>query len=165
MHARHCQIEIEEYMMNQRSVFLIASSIAVIFMVSGIAMIFVGWNLYSEQQKLLSWGIEAEGQIIGFQRLKVEHENRLRDNFVPIVEFRLESGKMVTFMGAVAERFWSNYQMGKAVIVVYDPGFPEDARINELAEIWFAPAMLFLIGLGAALILPYTVWKYYSKGD
>ena len=103
MHARHCQIEIEEYMMNQRSVFLIASSIAVIFMVSGIAMIFVGWNLYSEQQKLLSWGIEAEGQIIGFQRLKVEHENRLRDNFVPIVEFRLESGKMVTFMGAVAE--------------------------------------------------------------
>ena len=147
--------------MNQRSGFLIAASIAAVFMASGIVMIFIGWNLYSEQQQLQSQGIEAKGQIIGFQRLKVEHENRLRENFVPIVEFRTESGEMVTFMGAVAERFWSNYQLGKAVIVVYDPEFPEDAAINELAEIWFAPAMLFLIGLGATLIPPYTIWRHY----
>ena len=132
-------------------------------MASGMAMIFIGWNLYSEQQKLLSRGIEAEGQIIGFQRLKIEHENRLRDNFVPIVEFRIESGKMVTFMGAVAERFWTNYQPGKAVIVVYDPEFPENARINELAVLWFAPAVLFLTGLGATLIPPYTIWRRYSS--
>lgn len=151
--------------MNQKSGFPGVASIAAVLMVSGMAMIFTGWSLYSEQQQLLSRRTEAEGLIIGFQRLKVEHENRLRENFVPIVEFRVESGEMVTFMGAVAERFWSNYQIGKAVIVAYDPEFPEDARINELGEIWFAPAMLFLIGLGAALILPYTVWKYYSKGD
>ena len=152
-------------MMNQRSGFLIAASIAAVFMASGIVMIFIGWNLYSEQQQLQSQGIEAKGQIIGFQRLKVEHENRLRENFVPIVEFRTESGEMVTFMGAVAERFWTDYQMGKAVTVVYDPQIPEDASINELAEIWFAPAMFLLIGLGAALIPPYSIWKHYSIGD
>ena len=161
MYARHFQIEIEAYMMNRGSRFLIAASIAAIFMVSGITMIFLGWNLYSEQQKLLSRGIEVEGQIIGFQRLKVEHENRLSDNFVPIIEFRIESGKMVTFMGAVAERFWTDYQMDKAVIVVYNPEFPEDARINELAEIWFAPTILLLIGLGATLIPPYTICRRY----
>ena len=147
--------------MNRKSGFLVAASIAAIFMVSGIAMSFLGWNLYSEQQKLLSRGMEAKGQIIGFQRLKVEHENRLSDNFVPIIEFRIESGERVTFMGAVAERFWSNYQMGKAVVVVYDPEFPEDAIINELAEIWFVPTMLILIGLGATLIPPYTIWRRY----
>ena len=149
--------------MNRRSGFLSTASIAAIFIVSGIAMIFTGWNLYSEQQKLLSRGIEAEGQIIGFQRLKIEHANRLRNNFVPIVEFSIESGERVTFMGAVAERFWTNYQRGKAVIVVYDPEFPENARINELAVLWFAPAVLFLTGLGATLIPPYTIWRRYSS--
>ncbi|MCK5915114.1 MAG: DUF3592 domain-containing protein [Deltaproteobacteria bacterium] len=131
---------------------LFAKSPAVIFVVLGLAMMFFGWNLYSEQQKLRAWGIETEGQIVGFQRLKVEHENRLKQNFVPVVMFKTESGEDVTFMGGVAERFWTDYQMGKTVLVVYNPESPWNARINELAKIRFVPVMLFLFGLGVALL-------------
>ena len=150
--------------MNQKSELLILTSITAIFVVFGLAMIFFGWSLYSEQQKMLSWGIETEGQIVGLRRIGVAGKNRLHDaNLVPVVIFRTESGEEVTFMGAIAERFWTNYQMSQAVTVIYDPEKPYDARINELAEIRFAPAIFFLIGLGAALIPTYTIWRHHRS--
>ncbi len=49
--------------------------------------------------------------------------------------------------------------MGDTVRVVYDPADAENARIDELAELWFAPALLAVIGADALIIPPYTMWR------
>ena len=140
------------YAVTRRAKPLFVMSVAVIFVALGLAMILFGWNLYSEQQKLRAWGVETEGQIVGFQRLKVEHENRLDINFVPVVMFKTESGEDVTFMGGVAEWFWTDYQMGESLTVIYKRESPWDARIDELVKIRFLPVILIWVGLGVALI-------------
>ncbi len=124
----------------------------------GLLMIYRGCSLYAAQLKLPPQGVETEGRIVGFQRLKVEHDDR-RQDFVPVVMFKTESGEDVTFMGVAAEQFWTNYQMGKTVIVSYDPRSPWDAGINEFANIRYVPIMLILLGSATALISPYIIWR------
>ena len=156
--------KIQKAEMTKKLEFVIAKTTAVIFAVFGLAMIVFGWSLYIEQRELLSVGLETSGQIVGFERVGTPQEDQLGESFlVPIVRFRTESGEEIEFLGTVAERFWTDHQTGNTVSVIYDPASPEQAKINEYAEIWFAPAILFLVGLGAVVIPAFTLWRHYRS--
>jgi predicted membrane protein len=52
---------------------------------------------------------------------------------------------------------------GENVEVIYDPDNPEHAVINTFAELWFAPLIMWLVGVGFVLGPPFTIWRYYKK--
>ena len=145
----------------KKSEFLIAVSAAAVFGLLGLGMVVLGWRLHSEQRDLLAVGLETSGQIVRFERVGAPQEDALRESFlVPVVRFKTESGMQVEFLGTVAERFWTDHRAGSTVSVVYDPANPERAKINEYAEIWFAPVILFIVGLGAVVIPSFTLWRH-----
>ncbi len=71
----------------------------------------------------------------------------------PIVSFT-PSGDAVTADGNVVRfgtgefRGGENYQVGQVVPVLYDPNNPQHASIATKRQIWGAPALLVLGGIG-----------------
>jgi hypothetical protein len=150
--------------MSDRSEYRIALAAAIVFMLLGLVSMTVGWRLFRAHRALLDEGLEATGTIVGFERTGDGREDRPAESFlVPLVRFETSAGQEIEFLGTVAERFWTDHRVGNSVEVVYDPTNPHAARINEYAEIWFAPAMLLIIGLGAAAIPPFTIWRHYRS--
>ena len=107
----------------------------------------------------------ACGLVIGFGRLRLVRSGVMTQGTVtemeehpsgphsPIVSFT-PSGDAVTADGRVVRfrtgnfRGGEDYQVGQAVPVLYDPNNPEQASIATKKQIWGAPVLLILGGLG-----------------
>ena len=105
---------------------------------------------------------EAIGTIIDYDIGHSEHG----EVSAPIVEFQLPDGTKITFtepthsnetiLDVVSDLF-SKFALKKdlnKVKVIYDPNNPQKARVNTFGNLYFMPALLFLIGAG---IILYTI--------
>jgi hypothetical protein len=146
---------------NERTV---AVALAAVFVFFGFVLITVGTVLHHKRARLFGGGERAEGVVVRFERIGRGPADQLEKKFiVPVVRFTTSNGESVTFRGSIAEPFWSDYRVGKGVSVVYDPEHPEAARIDTWAELWFAPFLLWLVGAGAILIPPFTVYRHLRE--
>ena len=151
--------------MAKNTELIVGIAATTVFMSIGAALIGFGCLLQWERSQLLATGQRVNGVLVGLEKLERDPEkNRSDKAVVPIVRFTTGAGQEVTVRGSTWQRFQANYQAGDTVAVIYDPAQPQNARMDTFVEIWFAPLMLWLVGGGAVLIPPLTIWRYLRSG-
>ncbi|HHH39447.1 MAG TPA: DUF3592 domain-containing protein [Sedimenticola sp.] len=138
---------------------------AAVFFVAGAGLVYWGWYLYSDIQSVRNKGIKTVGVILRYERRvhgPASSHNQIMA--VPIVKFRTESGQSVIVEGNVDNTsiLQNLCQGGDRVEIIYDPQNPQHAFINTFAELWFAPLLLWVIGVGFIIGPPFTIWRHYN---
>ena len=145
---------------------LIGWSLTALFVAIGAGPLGLGTHFSGERARLLAQGQRTAGTITEFVYVGGDSSTAVEDKFlVPVVRFTAASGEQITFRSTVAPRWWSDYQAGQSVAVVFDPADPQQAAADSYAEIWFAPLLCWIVGAGAVLIPPYTMWRHYRAGQ
>ncbi|MGQ9483338.1 DUF3592 domain-containing protein [Chloroflexus sp.] len=101
--------------------------IGLFFAIIGAVVIFAGWLWQHSTCERLSTMISGTGTVV--ELLKVQRPGETA-NFYPIVEFRTQTGEFIRFEGStgVSE---NTYRVGQQVDILYDPQFPQDARLTR----------------------------------
>ncbi|MGA7305587.1 MAG: DUF3592 domain-containing protein [Rhodothermales bacterium] len=135
---------------------------AAVFALIGTAVIAVGTSIYQQHSALKAGGLTTTGDIVRFERIGKQGGAEIQGTIlVPVVRFVTASGQEVTFLGSTdTNPPWADRRAGGKITVIYDPLNPENARIDTFAEIWFAPLLLWAIGVAAILIPSLTIWRY-----
>ncbi len=151
-------------MMNKE--MLVGVSAAVVFVIIGSAMFYYGIYLYNKISLLRSSGVVTKGIILRYETRGTSSTSSDKDKLViPIVQFHTADGTEITFDGTIDNQsvLQDLYDSGEAVEVIYDPKHPADAKINTLAELWFAPLLLLIIGAAFIFFPPFTIWKHRKE--
>ena len=131
-----------------------------IFMLIGTGLIVGAWIIYSGTRDFLEGATETTGVVVGFDRLSTGPQPTGETSpLVPIIKYTPDSGEALV-VKAKTRSAWGKYEHGDRVKVFYDPRNPEEARVATGTELWFAPLLMLVIGLGALLIPPFTIWRY-----
>ena len=81
-------------------------------------------------RRFLRNGADAQGVVVDLNRYVTRgSDGRSARSVQPGVAFDLPDGRQVTFEDALGTS-WEPYELGAVVPVKYDPGDPEDARIE-----------------------------------
>jgi hypothetical protein len=139
---------------------LVAIPASIIFIIAGIAMIYWGCYMYENIHSLREEGVRTTGTILRYRRIEGPKPNEWMS--VPIVEFKTNAGKTVVFEGTVDSILQNICNSGEVVEIIYDPNNPEHAVINTFAELWFAPLLSWVIGVGFIFGPPFTIWRHYK---
>lgn len=101
--------------------------IGLFFAIIGAVVIFAGWLWQHSTRERLSTMISGTGTVV--ELLKVQRPGETA-NFYPIVEFRTQTGEFIRFERStgVSE---NTYRVGQQVDILYDPQFPQDARLTR----------------------------------
>ncbi len=130
--------------------------------------VYFGTYFYYDIQSIRKGGVKTEGVVLRYERRGTRSAN-MKDMFVvPIVEFQTVTGQPVVVEGQVDNStiLQNLCESGEQVEVIYDPNNPEHAVINTLAELWFGPLLLWVIGAGFIFVPPFTIWRYFkSRGN
>ena len=141
-------------MLNLRTVIFGARAaksffVAVIFGVIGAAMLAGGaYARYTTAQEIRAF-LPAEGVVTANIASRSGRNNSL--TYAAQVRFTAQDGSTVTFK----EGFSANppaHQVGDKLKVLYDPGNPQNARIDDFMNTWFLPLLLGGIGLIFGLV-------------
>lgn len=134
--------------------------LSVFFLLVGLGLSICGVVLLLRQRAIITRSLVTEGTIIELRRLRVEGEYVRTQTgsettvqpkylFRPVVQFTTDRGRRVRFVAGVAMRP-APYQVGARVPVLYEPGNPEQARINQFVDLWFY--VLLRIGFGVFFV-------------
>lgn len=85
--------------------------------------------------------IEAEGRIVALHERNAAKGAALH----PVVTFRDESGKEITFTSKSGSNYFKN-KVGEVIEVVYPEGFPEEARLKSSLSRGMSPVLFLLSG-------------------
>ena len=145
---------------------IVAVLLAALFSLVGAGLLLGAAYLYQRRQDFLRRARQAQGEIVDFRRMSggSSTSSRRREHRVPVVRFRTARGETVQFTSDTYSAM-NNYRLGQKVTVYYDPARPGEARIAGWAELWFAPFILALVGLGALVIPPFTIWRAVKAGE
>ena len=149
---------------SERREMLIVFPLAAIFVLAGMGLIYVGTYFYRQVADIRSTGLKTRGTVIRYEWRGPS--SRLKDSFlVPIVRFTTNTGRVVVTEGKVDNvTIQKNLcSAGETVEVIYDPQNPEKAVLNTFAELWFAPLLAWIIGIGFVLGPPFTIWRHYRS--
>lgn len=110
----------------------------------------------------------APGQVVDLvvRRSQSDSNQESQDYYYPVVEFNLPGGSRQHVQ--LSEGSWPpSYSVGESVTVLYDPGHPQDARIQSLSSdllMWIVPGVTGFVGV-AFLIAMLVVFKMRSEGN
>ena len=143
---------------------LVGVTAAVVFVIIGCVTFYYGIYLYNKISLLRSSGVVTKGIVLRYEMrgTALSDKDKL---VIPIVQFHTADGTEITFDGTIDNQsvLQDLYDSGEAVEVIYDPKHPADAKINTLAELWFAPLLLLIIGASFIFFPPFTIWKYRKE--
>lgn len=119
--------------------------IGLFFTIIGAIVIFAGWLWQHSTRERLNTMISGTGTIV--ELIEVDRPGET-PNYYPIIEFQTQTGEIIRFEGktGVSE---NTYRVGQQVDILYDPQFPQDARIDSWFELWLPPLVVILLGSGA----------------
>lgn len=127
----------------------------------GLGLSACGVVLLLQRRAIIARSRLAEGTVVELQRWRAEGEyvrtrteegSRVQPKYLyrPVVQFTTNRGRRVRFVAGVAMRP-APYQIGMRVPVLYEPGNPQQARINRFIDLWFY--VLLLIGFGVFFVV------------
>jgi hypothetical protein len=94
---------------------------------------------------------ERDGTVIGLKQ--ISHPRR-QPTYAPVVQFQAPNGRLITFTAS----FSANpalHAVGQTIRVLCPPDQPENARLASRWTLYFAPAVMLIIGVGFTLIGAY----------
>ena len=71
---------------------------------------------------------------------------RSHDLHAPVIEFKTEDNKVITFHTKVFE-YPPTHKRGEEVVVLYHPSHPENAKVQHFRHLWFWTSLMVGIGL------------------
>ena len=145
---------------------LVAVPFTILFVLSGAGLFYWATHIYNDINSIRKNGIKTEGTIIRYERRGPSSSTKISDIItVPIVQFRTKSGNSIIVEGNVDDiSILQNIcQNGEKIEIIYDPDNPSHAVINTFAELWFAPLLMWTIGVAFMIGPPFTIWRYYKS--
>lgn len=143
---------------------LIAALAATLFLTVGVVSVYFGYFFFNDVQSIRKNGLRTEGVILRYERRGSGIE-KMKDMFVvPIVQFQTEDSQSVIVEGKCDNTsiLKNICEAGERVEIIYDPKKPEHAIINTFAELWFAPLLLWAVGVGFIIVPPFTILRHYK---
>ena len=114
---------------------IIPCIVMVIFFFGGMFLIFDGFASYQSTSMFLSTAAESQGQVIQLIEVAATDSERARTVvYEPLIRFPDQAETDVEF-----QWFGSNpaaFNVGDSVSVVYQPGEPQNARVNTFSDLW-----------------------------
>ena len=147
--------------MTKKQELYFVSFLALIFILIGIGISYFGYYFYQKIAVLRKTGIKTSGILLRYERRKTSGSIPHNYVVVPIVKFKTLNNKEITFEGHINNTglFQNLCYVGKPVEVIYDKNNPNNAVINTLAELWFMPILLWVIGFFFITIPPFTIYR------
>jgi hypothetical protein len=111
------------------------------------AFVGVGLLVLSVSQVLHVRQVLAHGQELGGEvhAIQMEPDSDGMHIYYPVVRFRTPEGVEREFRGTGASS--DSYQVGEAVLVIYNPAQPDVPRLRNFGELWLWPVAFGAIGL------------------
>lgn len=111
--------------------------LALVFAAVGLTLLLVAGIWAGIRASTISGYAHAEGTVVSY--------NFNGRSYSPVVVFRAPNGTLVRFASSVASRPPA-YSIGESVSVLYPPGHPQDAVLDDFLQLWFVQTLLALIG-------------------
>jgi len=118
-----------------------------LFLIVALFVLGVGLLYGNESWQLAQNGRSVAGKVVDFQQRVSDEDEQV--SYAPIVEYRID-GQTYRFAGDNYKNRPA-YAIGEAVDVLYDPEEPDQARMNDFANLWGIP--LALVGVGVLLLV------------
>jgi hypothetical protein len=118
-----------------------------IFLVVGLGLLTGAFILYQNKKAFLEKAVSAQGTVI--ELLESRSDNST--TYKPLVSFTTKEGRQIEFTSSVSSNPPS-YDEGETVKVLYYPGDPKEATINDFMSIWFGPLIVGFLGTVFSLV-------------
>jgi len=123
-----------------------------IFCLPGVAIVGYSITLVTKTMNLIDSGLLETGVIVKYERPRYQgRKARPGSSLCPVVQYHY-SNKAHVFADDWCSKSPENFPAGSVVPVVFDPEFPETARINNFWELHGASLISALIGIPWLLI-------------
>jgi hypothetical protein len=133
---------------------------AVMFGIVGAVLLALGVREVVATRMLLARAEPGRGTVVANTRPAALGRSAA---YYPVVEFRARDGHVRSFQdrtGNVPPR----YQVGDAVVVLYDPSRPEDARIDDRSSLWVGGILAIAFSAVFWGIAPIVLLQYMARG-
>jgi hypothetical protein len=126
-----------------------APAVKVLFVTIGVFAMVVGLGWFGYSAFLVARSRSADGVVVGHEAVDSSVSAGLGDRhdvYAPVVSFKTAEGRAVQFTSSefVAR---TQYPLGRAVRVLYDPSKPERAEIDSRETLWLAGTAWVIGGL------------------
>lgn len=131
-------------------------------------IIWAGWKL-TQQKSFVENAIPAKGQVVAYEYTDSSRVQRSQDTSVgfagrvdvsqasPVIQFHTQEGIEVEFVSSSTASVGS----GEALEVLYQPGKPKEAVINDFFSLW---GWIYLLGgFGAISVLVGLLLKFIFR--
>ncbi len=124
-----------------------------IFASIGLCMLIGAFLLYKNTSDFVSTATVAIGEVVDFET----HRSDNSTMYSPVVVFQAKDNSTHKFVSSVSSNP-AGYEIGEKVEVLYRVQFPQEAQINRVFSLYFAPIFLSFMGgvfflIGGVLIL------------
>lgn len=132
-----------------------------LFMAIGAIFLYCAWVSANNTRNFNATALQAQGTVVGYKESWGRNEDGSESvGYYPIIEFialrtaqgdsleyRIDEGRKVTFTAGVG-RGKKTYGIGESVPVTYQPGAPEEARLDSFMQNWLLALLLAVFGFG-----------------
>ncbi|MBM4118088.1 DUF3592 domain-containing protein [bacterium] len=152
------------------------------FLGMGIALLGGAYHYWRQTTALIERAVAATGEVILMREedrhIQPQHQGEAEATYRPVIRFTTRNGRQINYESIVSS-YPPRYSEGEGVRILYDPGRPEQARIDDFTDLWLRS--IFLAGVGSVLTLlglaslhsrhkygwERTRWGYHrgSRGD
>ena len=146
---------------NYRRQLQVFGAVTALVFAGGVVLIILGLNSYTASRAFVAGAKAAPGKVVGFETYDAPGADLTDDIHYAMVVYKIEDGREVKFRGPSKDGL-VKLKRGDDVRVLYYPSDPQDARVDSFMGLWFAATMLWLIGGGAIVIPPFTMWQAWK---
>lgn len=120
--------------------------VLVLFLLIGLGVLVGGGYVAKQRAEFLSEARPAAGEVIDFNRRTSTSDGKTETTWYPVVRYQ-PSGRTapVSFQHDTGSSSPA-YRRGESVTVLYTPGDPEEAIIDEGLMNWLGPGLMILLG-------------------
>ncbi len=122
---------------------------ALFLIVLGPLALFAGGVLLMNQQSLSRKGVKTQGVAKTVDLADTEGGEHVGVGYANVIEFFTEEGTSYQFRSTAASR--KNIDSGRNLEVIYLPGKPETATINNFFQRWLLSYSLLILGICSSI--------------
>ena len=120
-----------------------------IIFLTGILELLGAIYLYSSTSEFLTKAKAVNGKVIELVALSSINNNSM--TYSPVFQFTDQSGKTHTIQSASSSNPPS-YEVGEEVKIFFNPENPNEAKLNEIFDLWGASIILGIVALGSMFL-------------
>ncbi len=113
-----------------------------IFLIVGVVLLFIAYNLYASTQQFLKVSVKAVGTVVEMKSVRDSDDDL---TYKPVITYKDRTGLEHTFTSSTSSNPPS-YSVGDKVELLYDPQKPEQPSINTWIDLYIGVLVLGIIG-------------------